>query len=707
MQFTNKSLLGNHWRIRSVEEDAAQELARAANIDTVLARFLLARGVHPNDVSVFLSPSLKAQLPDPSGLQGIDSAVARIVEAIEKKQNIVIFGDYDVDGATASAVMVRFLRMVGADAKIYIPDRILEGYGPNVEAFLKLRAQGADLVITVDCGTVSFEPILEAKKVGLEIIVVDHHLAVEALPEAISIINPNRRDDTFPEKGLCAAGVCFLLCVAINRALTPPPLPKGEGHYLAPDKLIEFARELRKNSTDVEKIIWSILRNRQLEGYKFRRQHPVSEYVADFCSVESKLIIELDGGHHAEQKDKDDIRTNELAKFGYKVIRFWNNEVLENIEGVVDVILNALTPLSPRERGRGEGLLSLLDLVALGTVCDVMPLIGLNRAYVAQGLKVMAQKKNLGIRTLMEIARVEDAPTAYHLGFIIGPRINAGGRIGKSDLGARLLTTEDEEEALTIAKELDRLNAERRTIETLVLEEALQQIDAQQNMPMVIASGAGWHAGVIGIVAGRLKEKAKKPVAVIGFENGIGKASARSITGVDLGTAITQAREEGLLVAGGGHAMAAGFTIEEPKLPALTAFLCERLEAPVAHATANAVLWLDAAIGLGGINTTLVHQLSQAAPYGNGHSEPIFVLPNVTISKAKEVGQGHISCFIAESGFKAQEAWHKAVAFRAFGTPLETLLTTKQPVHLAGKLKINLWNNRESVEFHIEDAMLA
>lgn len=576
MQFTNKSLLGNYWRIRSVEDDAAQELARAANIDAVLARFLLARGIHPNDVSVFLSPSLREQLPDPSGLKGIDTAVKRIVEAINAKQNIVIFGDYDVDGASASAVMVRFLRMVGADAKIYIPDRILEGYGPNVEAFLKLRAEGTDLVITVDCGTVSFEPILEAKKVGLEVIVVDHHLAVEALPEAISIINPNRRDDTFLEKNLCAAGVCFLLCVAINRAMN--------------------------------------------------------------------------------------------AK---------------------------------------ADLLSLLDLVALGTVCDVMPLTGLNRAYVAQGLKVMAQKKNLGIRTLMEVARVEDAPTAYHLGFIIGPRINAGGRIGKSDLGARLLTTEDEQEALTIAKELDRLNAERRTIETLVLEEALQQIDAQQNMPMVIASGAGWHAGVIGIVAGRLKEKAKKPVAVIGFENGIGKASARSITGVDLGTTITQAREEGLLIAGGGHAMAAGFSVEESKLPALTEFLCERLEASVAHATANAVLWLDAAIGLGGINTTLVHQLSQAAPYGNGHSEPIFILPNVTISKAKEVGQGHLSCFIAESGFKAQEAWLKAVAFRAFGTPLEALLNLKQPVHLAGKLKINVWNNRESVEFHIEDAMLA
>jgi single-stranded-DNA-specific exonuclease len=576
MQFPQRSLLGKAWRIRAVEDEAAEQLARNTGIDAVLARFLLARGVHANDVPLFLSPSLKNQLPDPAGLQGTDQAITRIVKAIHEKQHIVIFGDYDVDGATATAIMVRFLRMVGADAQIYIPDRIAEGYGPNTNAFLKLREQGAELVITVDCGTVSFEPILEAKKAGLEVIVVDHHLAIETLPEAISIINPNRLDDTFPEKGLCAAGVCFLLCVAVNRAL-----------------------------------------------------------------------------------------------------------------------------------GTKADLLSLLDLVALGTVCDVMPLTGLNRAYVAQGLKVMAQKKNLGLATLMEVAKIAEAPTAYHLGFILGPRINAGGRIGKSDLGARLLTTNDKVEALKIAQELDRLNAERRTIETLVLEETLGQVERQQNAPVIIVSGAGWHPGVIGVVAGRLKEKTGKPVAVIGFENGIGKASARSITGVDLGGAITQARQEGLLIAGGGHAMAAGFTVAENKLPALTQFLCDRLEASVAHATANPLLWLDAAIGIGGINTSLVHQLAQAAPYGNGHSEPVFILPDVQIAQAKEVGQGHISCRIAQSGFKLQETWLKAVAFRAFGTPLEQLLNARQQsFHLAGKLKINSWNNRETVEFHIEDAML-
>ena len=576
MQFSERSLSGKAWRIRAVEDDAAQALSQAHNINTVLARFLLARGVHPNEVPQFLNPSLRAQLPDPAGLQGTEQAIARIVKAISEKQHIVIFGDYDVDGATATAIMVRFLCMVGADAKIYIPDRIAEGYGPNTNAFLKLREQGAELVITVDCGTVSFEPILEAKKAGLEVIVVDHHLAVETLPEAISIINPNRLDDTFPEKSLCAAGVCFLLCVAVNRAL-----------------------------------------------------------------------------------------------------------------------------------GTKADLLSLLDLVALGTVCDVMPLTGLNRAYVAQGLKIMAQKKNLGLATLMEVAKIDGELTAYHLGFILGPRINAGGRIGKSDLGARLLTTNDKAEALAIAQELDRLNGERRTIETLVLEEALLQLEKQQNAPMVIVSGTGWHPGVIGVVAGRLKEKTGKPVAVIGLENGIGKASARSITGVDLGGAITQARQEGLLIAGGGHAMAAGFTVKESKLPALTQFLCEKLEASVAQAVANPLLWLDAAIGVGGINAALVHQLAQAAPYGNGHSEPIFVLPNVTISKAKEVGQGHVSCFVAESGFKMQETWLKAVAFRALGTPLEKLLTAKQQsFHLAGKLKINRWNDRETVEFHIEDAIL-
>lgn len=576
MQFTHPSLLKKHWRLREVPEGELQQ-AQEHCAEPLLAKFLLGRGLHPADISAFLEPKLKSQMPDPAGLKGMELAVARLVAAVEQRQRIVIFGDYDVDGATASAVMVRFLRMLGHDAQIYIPDRILEGYGPNTEALLKLRAEGAELVVMVDCGTVSFAPILAAKAAGLEAIVVDHHLAVEALPEAVAIINPNRLDDSFPEKQLCAAGVCFLLCVAVNRAL-----------------------------------------------------------------------------------------------------------------------------------GAKADLLALLDLVALGTVCDVMPLVGLNRVYVAQGLKVMAQQRNLGLKTLMEVAGMAtETPTAYHLGFVLGPRINAGGRIGKSDLGARLLTTADAAEARTIAEELHQLNAERRTLEQLMLEEALAQAEKQANAPVLLVAKEGWHPGVIGVVAGRLKQKLERPVAVIGLKEGIGKASARSISGVDLGSAITKAREAGLLLAGGGHAMAAGFTVEEGKISALTDFLFAELEAPVNAALANRVLWLDAAVGLGGATTQLVKAMQSAAPFGQGHSEPLLLLPNVRIVQAKQVGQGHISCRLAESGFKEQSAWLKAVAFRAIGTPLEKLLQPNQIFHLAGHLKLNLWQGRETVEFHIEDAMLA
>ena len=579
------SLLGRRWRIRRVPDAEVRALIDTHHLPEPLARFLSARGVHSAGVPSFLAPSLKTQMPDPAGLKGMVDAAARMADAIIHRQRIVIFGDYDVDGATSSALLVRYLRMAGHDAGIYIPDRILEGYGPNTEALLKLRAEGADMVVTVDCGTVSFEPILEAKKAGLEVIVVDHHLAVEALPEAVAIINPNRLDDGFPEKGLAAVGVCFLLVVAVNREL------RGRGYFA----------------------------------------------------------------------------------------------------------------------GKAEPeILSLLDLVALGTVCDVMPLTGLNRVYVTQGLKILAQKKNLGLATLMDIARIDEAPTAYHLGFILGPRINAGGRIGKSDLGARLLTTESEMEALEIAKQLDQLNAERRTIETLVLEASLAQLESQANAPVVIASGAGWHPGVIGVVAGRLKEKLGKPVAVIGFENGIGKASARSITGVDFGSAVTAARVNGMLLAGGGHAMAAGFTVEEGRLAEFTQFLCRELEAQVALATEKRELWVDSVVGLGGIAADLVRHFERAGPYGSGHSEPLFVLPNVRIAQSKEVGQGHISCRIAEAGLKAQEKWLKAVSFRATETPLKVLMEPGQAAyHLAGRLKINRWQGRETPEFHIEDVMLA
>lgn len=575
------SATGRRWHLAKADARSVAALVHEAGLEPALAQLLSVRGIASPEAAGFLNPSLRASLPDPSGLRDMEKAAARLADAISKKEKIVIFGDYDVDGATSSALLKRFIRMAGHDADIYIPDRILEGYGPNTAALLKLREEGAELLITVDCGTVSFEPLLAAKQAGLDLIVVDHHLAVEALPEAIAIINPNRLDDTFAEKNLCAAGVSFLLAVAVNREL----------------------RE-RKFYTDKE-----------------------------------------------------------------------------------------------------PDLLSLLDLVALGTVCDVMPLKGLNRTYVSQGLKVMSRRQNLGLSTLMDMAKVEGMPTAYTLGFILGPRINAGGRIGQSHLGATLLSTENPFEALSIAEQLEKLNAERRAIETTVLEEAMKQAEAQGNAPMLMVANQNWHPGVIGIVAGRLKEKFNRPAAVIAFENGIGKASARSIAGVDLGGAITAARMDGLLMAGGGHAMAAGFTVEELKLQALTDYLWKRLEQNVAEAASERVLKLDVSLGLGGATPELVALLEQAGPYGPGYPEPMFLLPNVRIAEAKPVGQGgHISCRITGGGLSAS-GWLKAIAFRANETGIDKLLKQGAELHLAGKLKANAWQGRINAEFLIEDVM--
>lgn len=583
MEFTDMSFRGRRWQMRPASARAIDALMHGAGLPEPLARLLAVRGIAPEAAEGFLKPSIRSALPDPSGLKDMDKAVARLCEAIIAREKIVIFGDYDVDGATSVALLVRFIRMCGHDAGIYIPDRILEGYGPNTEALLNLKNEGAGLVVTVDCGTVSFEPLLAAKEAGLDTIVVDHHLAVEALPDAIAIINPNRLDDTFPEKGLCAAGVCFLLAVAVNR-------------------------ELRTR------------------------------------------------GFFADKPEPD--------------------------------------------------LMSLLDLAALGTVCDVMPLTGLNRAYVAQGLKILAQKRNLGLATLMDVARVAEAPSAYTLGFLLGPRINAGGRIGQADLGARLLTTENPLEALRIAEQLDKLNGERRALEALMLEEATAMAESQTNAPMILVAKEGWHPGVIGIVAGRLKEKYNRPAAVVALDKGIGKASARSITGVDLGGAVTQARMDGLLVAGGGHAMAAGFTVEEPKLPQLTDYLWQKLEAAVAKATEERILHLDAAIGVAGANVELAQHFMGAGPYGPGHPEPMLVLPGVRLTETKIVGQGHMSGRVTASGI-GSGGWLKAIAFRVEESGLAEALAGGGPVHLAGKLKSSHWQGRDYAEFHIEDVMKA
>lgn len=417
------SFSGQRWTLREADERLTAHFHRQHDLPEAVARVLAGRGVSAEEAESFLNPTLKALLPDPSHLKDMDIAAERLCAAVMSGECVAVFGDYDVDGATSSALLLRFLRALGTRCLSHIPDRMREGYGPNLPALLSLKAQGAAVVVTVDCGTVAFEPLESATQAGLDIIVVDHHLSEARLPKVLAVVNPNRLDETSPCRTLAAVGVTFLLCVAITRQL------RAAGWFAA-------------------------------------RTEP--------------------------------------------------------------------------------NLLALLDLVALGTVCDVMPLTGLNRAFVSQGLKVLATRSNPGLAALADVAGVSDVPNAYTLGFLLGPRINAGGRVGKADLGTRLLSSEDGAAIPSIARELDVFNAERKAIETLVLEQAIAAAEASDtNAPVLVVRGEGWHQGVIGIVAGRLKERYRKPVAVVSFENGVGKASARSITGVDFGGAVASAKAQG------------------------------------------------------------------------------------------------------------------------------------------------------------------
>lgn len=583
-----RSLTGRAWVSRLADDRLALAIAQREGLPEIVARVLAGRGVLPEDCAAYLAPSLRTLLPDPSALTDMDKAAARIARAVVEGEPVAVFGDYDVDGATSSALLQRYFRAIGADLRIYIPDRIREGYGPNVPALMRLKDEGIRLVVTVDCGTMAHKALGAAADAGLDIVVIDHHQAEPALPPAHALVNPNRLDDTSGQGTLAAVGVAFLLVVALNRAL-------------------------------------------RSEGWFGTRDEP--------------------------------------------------------------------------------DLLSFLDLVALGTVCDVVPLVGLNRAYVAQGLKVLARRSNEGLRALADVARLEGKPGAYHLGFLLGPRVNAGGRVGRAELGARLLTTGDRDEAEAIARELDRLNRERQAIEMQVLEEALQQVDlalgaARRNAPppLILAAASGWHPGVIGIVASRLKERYERPAIVVAFDGrGEGKGSGRSLQGVDLGRAVTAALEAGLLVNGGGHAMAAGLTVREEKLAALGEFLEARLAADVALASEARALRLDGALSGRGANRALYDLLEQAGPYGAGNPEPRFAVPAMRIAHADIVGQGHVRCQLAgEDGARL-----KAIAFRAADTPLGRALLDRGigPVHVAGRLKADDWQGRRSVQLNIEDAV--
>ncbi len=591
-----QSARGFAWRERLTvdRQPLATAISQRHGLPDLIGRVLAARNVALDDVPVFLEPSLKALMPDPSSLRDMDKAAKRIADAIVARQPVAIFGDYDVDGASSSALLARFLDHHQTPSRIYIPDRIFEGYGPNANAIETLVAEGAKLIITVDCGTTSFEPLATAKRLATDVVVIDHHQADVRLPDVHAVVNPNRQDDVSGLGALCAAGVVFLVLVAVTREL------RGRSFY------------------------------------------------------------------------------------------------------------GALPPLD---------LLALLDIVALATVADVVPLVGLNRAYVKKGLAVMRARQNPGLTALADVAALTQAPTPYHLGFIYGPRINAGGRIGDAALGAKLLSTDDATEAQKIAEVLDRLNKERKQIETVMLEEAMavadQQVTENPECAIVVVGSQTWHKGIVGLVASRLVERFNRPACVIAWEKnadgsggetmgGEGTGSLRSVAGVDLGTVVRGAVSEGMLVKGGGHAMAAGLTVKRDCLERLERYFAVELSAASLAARAAPTLEIDAALVAAGATGELMDLIDRAGPYGQGNVQPRFVLPAHRVKFAKVVGESHVRVML-ESGDGARI---DAIAFRAVGQPLGDLLLAAGglPLHIAGQLRRDTWGGRDRIELLIDDA---
>ena len=582
----DRSVTGRGWRARLDERGEARALSMTQRhgVSELMARVLAGRDVAINDVEAFLDPTVRRLMPDPDVLTGMPAAASRIADAIENAEQIAIFGDYDVDGATSAAVLAKFLRLAGREPLIHIPDRLFEGYGPNTPAVEGLAERGAKLLVTVDCGTTSVEPLARARELGLDTVIIDHHQADETLPPAVAVVNPNRLDDLSGLGHLAAVGLVFITVVAINR-------------------------ELRRRG------FWHVLRPE-------------------------------------------------------------------------------------------PDLLDLIDLVALGTVADVVPLKGLNRAFVSKGLIAMRARNHVGLTALMDAARLTGPPECWHLGFLLGPRINAGGRIGRADMGVRLLLETEPTEAAAMAAELDRLNRERQVIEQQTLAEAeaeaMAALGIEEKGAVVVTAGQGWHPGVVGLVAARLKERYGRPAFAIALEpGGIGTGSGRSITGVDLGSAVRHAVTIGLLLKGGGHAMAAGVTITPDKLAAFRAYLEETLAESVEAARLEDVLLIDGAITASGATVAMLTDMGRAGPFGAGQPEPVFALPSHTIAYAEEVGQAHVRARL-RSG---DGTMLNAIAFRAAGKPLGNALIANRgrSVHAAGTLSIDRWNGEERVQLRLMD----
>ncbi|APE45320.1 single-stranded-DNA-specific exonuclease RecJ [Sulfitobacter alexandrii] len=571
------SLTGRRWVGPGVEyERAAELLVQRTGLPQAVCQVLARRGVPPEEAAGFLAPALRDLLPDPRTLKDMEKAAARFLAAVNRRERIAIFADYDVDGGSSAALLLIWLRRMGHSATLYVPDRIDEGYGPNDAAMAALAA-AHDLIVCVDCGTLSHGPVAAAA--GADVVILDHHLGGETLPEALAVVNPNRQDEDGALAHLCAAAVVFLM-------------------------LVEAGRQLRAAG------------------------------------------------------------------------------------------------------GKGPDLMALLDLVALATVADVAPLVGVNRAFVRQGLKVMARRDRPGLAALADVARMDTAPTAYHLGFLLGPRINAGGRIGQADLGARLLASDDSHEVAALAERLDSLNTERRDVEAAVRAAALAQAEARGfDAPLVWASGPGWHPGVVGIVASRLKEASNRPAIVIGIEDGIGKGSGRSVNGIDLGAPIQRLAAEGLLLKGGGHKMAAGLTVAEDKLEAAMARLAELLARQGAHLAGPSDLNVTGLLMPGAATVELAERIEEAGPFGAAAPAPRYVFADMKVHFARRLGDSHLKISFGDGvGTKMD-----AICFGAYDSPLGAALEAHGGArfHLAGRLDINTWRGRQSVQLRLEDAARA
>lgn len=579
-----KSVNKKLWNSLHYDENFVKELTDRFGISDFLARMLSNRSRSIEEAEIFLDPKIKFTLPDPYHLKDMDKAVARFVSAMKNSEKICIFADYDVDGATSSAILKNIFTQLNINSDIYVPDRMKEGYGPTSYAMEKIHKSGASLIITVDCGSVAFEALEEANNLGMDVIVIDHHISLETLPKAVAVINPNRLDETSSCKNLAAVGVSFLFLVAL-------------------------ITKLKKN---------------------------------DYFN-QKKLPI--------------------------------------------------------------PNLIDQLDLVALGTVCDVMQLTHLNRSFVAQGLKIARNRKNIGLTALCDISSITEPLNCYHLGFILGPRINAGGRVGKSYLGASLLSTKSNIESEKIAKELDEYNQERKVIEMQMLEEALQIASSQEDDSIIFVYKEGWHPGVIGIVAGRLKEKYNKPVAVIAINDGVGKSSCRSVKGVDFGCKVIEAKQNGLLEAGGGHAMAAGFTVMEEKLNDLKIFLNEEIAQDLKNSNLHFQEFYDAELTTSSATIDLVKEISLLEPFGTGNHAPIFKFSGLYVLKADIVGVKHIKVIFAPTKTSYSYKPLHAIAFNSVGTSIGDVLLSKKSYNLSvfGKLQNNQWQGRDNIQLQLMD----